>query len=169
MGKRIKYFKSNYEYIKGFIITLIFFIGVTWILIDGLLSTEEELKELFGNQKLIGDASQRGAQIIEMILINRFGKIGLMLVPILGLLGITHILVKDAREYKRFRKRTKLFKEGYVKDMIDDYVPRNIFLRIIDLFRRKETFKIKRKGFSFKERKKIKNDKLYKKMYGKKE
>jgi hypothetical protein len=155
-------FKRKSQYFSHFILYLIWLSGGIWILVWGLKTPERELIDFFSNQELSGSSSQRGAQIIEQILANKFGKLGLLSVPVFGILGILYLFIKDLKEYMRYIHKNKLFKAGLVDNLDDDIRQKSIIKSIRDTF----SIKKNKKKYAKKNIKKMKKDQLYKELYG---
>ena len=122
-----KKFKSKKTYIIHFII---YIIGITfgiWILFFLINLTEQEVIDIFLSQELIGSAKQRGAQALQRFIIYNFGKRGLLLIMSLIVIGIFYEMLKEFAEYLRFIKKTKLFKQGLVNNLDDDFPRQNVF------------------------------------------
>ncbi len=84
-------------------------------------SGEQELIDRFGDQELIGSSNQRGAQAIQMLIVNTWGKAGMVGFAGLFVWGAIHYLIKEIKEFKRFLKKDKLYNQGLVFDLYDDY------------------------------------------------
>ncbi len=137
MSKKQKNFKHPRAYWCEIVIGVVFltlFIDTT---IWGLNKTEAELIEMFGNQELRGGAKQIRAIVIERFLANKWGKTGIMAVPVIGILGSIYFLYKEIFAYVRYIKKSRLFKLGLVSDLYDDYQPTPILKRIKNLFTKK--------------------------------
>lgn len=137
-----KRFKEPSSYYKNFILYILFMGFMLWIGIHlGFFSTEEEIYNHTLNRKLIGDAHQRFAISIEKFLVQNYGKVGIMLVPILGFLSGLYFLGKEVAEYIRYKRKCKLYHEGIIKniyDIYDDHVPLLSWHRIKTFFKKKE-------------------------------
>ena len=129
-----KKFKSNSTYIVRFAIYIIGIIAFSWVLIRLFNATEQELVQRYSEQELIGGASQRGSKALQRFLINKFGKEGLIAIPLLVIIGVVYELLKELSEYFRFLKKSKLFRQGIVNNLDDDYESVSIFKRIRNLF-----------------------------------
>ncbi len=84
-------------------------------------TSEADLIKEFGDQKLIGSSGQRGAQAIQMFVVNNFGKSGMIGMAIIFVIGSVYFLIKKIKEFKRFLKKDKLYNQGLVFDLYDDY------------------------------------------------
>ncbi len=89
---------------------------------------------MFGEQELIGGSNQRGAQAIQMLIVNTWGKAGMIGFAGLFIWGAIHYLIKEIKEFKRFLKKDKLYNQGLVFDLYDDYKPTPMLKRIKNLF-----------------------------------
>ena len=93
-----KRYKRPSDYYWGFfwgIVVLIMSVSLSiWI---GSL-TEEEVYEIFANQRLIGSAGQRSGILFQQRLAITFGKTGIMLIPIGGILGSIHYFMGEYSE-----------------------------------------------------------------------
>jgi hypothetical protein len=132
--KGYKKFKSNSTYITRFAIYIIGVIAFSWVLIRLVNATEQELIQRYSEQELIGGASQRGAKALQRFLINKFGKEGLVAVPLLVIIGVVYELFKELSEYSRFVKKSRLFRRGIVNNLDDDYETVSIFKRLRNIF-----------------------------------
>lgn len=133
-----KNFKQPREYWFNFIILGVFLLGAIWIFLLLLGDSEEMIVEIFGNQKLTGSSSHRGVIGIERFLANRFGKAGIMAVPVVAMLIGMVKLRKEILEYVRYARKNRLYKQGLVSDLYDDYKPLPFFKALTSFFKRKE-------------------------------
>ncbi len=125
--------------------------------------SEQELVQRFGDQELIGSSNQRGAQAIQMLIVNNFGKEGVVFSALLFLLGALHYLIKEIKEFKRFLKKDKLYNQGLVFDLYDDY-KRPSIIQSVKKFFSKASKPTKRSYPSEKEmEEKLMKNKYYKK------
>lgn len=162
--KRVFKRKSTYFYL------LIFRLGVialtvwwfSWV--SGF--REEELIKIFGYQDLIGSSGQRGSQAIQMLIVNIWGKKGIVVLASIFVLGALYYLIKEIREFRRFLRKDRLYKQGLVNNLYDDNPPPGFFKLIYLLFTRKKEAKTSRIKIDKKKIEKLKEDKLYKKLYG---
>lgn len=149
MGKiEKKRFKEPSRYYWRFFLGIVFTVTMIWVSVyDGFFMTEEELYEQITNRQLIGNSRQRFAITLQKFLIINFGKPGFMLISIGGTLGGIFYLWSHIAEYRRYKKKCRLYHEGLIKnfyDIYDDYVPLMSWRRIKKLFSRKEkTYKKK--------------------------
>ena len=67
-------------------------------------TSEELLFEMFADQKLIGNASQRSGQMTQMYIINTYGKTGLIIFIAIGTLVCIYQFHKNLKGYLRYRK-----------------------------------------------------------------
>lgn len=134
--------KKNFKQPKEYWFSIFCFVSLVaaaiWFfyLFSGV--SEERIVEIFGNQKLTGSSSHRGVIGIERFLANRFGKAGIMAVPVVAMLiGIVK-LRKEILEYVRYARKNRLYKQGLVSDLYDDYKPLPFFKALTSFFKRKE-------------------------------
>ena len=134
MKKGKNKFKSSSIYITRLIVYVIGVFAFSWLLFRLLNSTEQELINRYSDQELIGGASQRGSKSLQRFLVNRFGKEGLIAIPLLVLIGVVYELFKEFAEYNRYLRKSKLFKRGLVSNMDDDQESVSIIRRIKNLY-----------------------------------
>lgn len=133
-----KNFKQPKEYCFNFFILGVFIIATIWVFWTLLGDSEENIIEMFGKRELIGSSSHRGIIGIERLLANRCGKAGIMAVPVIAMLiGIVK-LRKEILEYVRYTRKNRLYKQGIVTDLYDDYKPLSLFKQLISFFKRKK-------------------------------
>ncbi len=126
-------------------------------------SGEQELIDRFGDQELIGSSNQRGAQAIQMLIVNTWGKAGMVGFAGLFVWGAIHYLIKEIKEFKRFLKKDKLYNQGLVFDLYDDY-KRPFIIQSVKKFFSKAPKPTKRSYPSEKEmEEKLMKNKYYKK------
>ena len=140
MEKKSKHFKSRKEMISDlFFYGLLFCIGIIF-LINILLQSETNLIEQWGKQTLDGSSGQRFAQVIEMFIINKFGKRGFFVFFLLiELFLVTKCLIPTISTFRRFKKREREIREGLraPDDYVDDYVRVPLWRKIANLFTKK--------------------------------
>jgi hypothetical protein len=165
--RRIFKLKSKYyEYlILRFLILGVF----SWLFVKTIMYSEIELYGMFANQKLIGIAKQRGAILLEKFIVRNWGKQGMVIAAGLILSGALYFFFKEFFEFRRFLKKEKLFKQGLVDNMYDDYKPRSIFQLIKWVFSKKERNTRQKYKDIDKLQKDLEKDGLYQKLYGKKD
>ncbi|MFW5983572.1 MAG: hypothetical protein ACOCQ4_03665 [bacterium] len=151
-------FKSNSTYITRLIIYIIGIAVFGWLLYRLINSTEHELIQRYSEQELIGGASQKGAKSLQRFLINKFGKEGLIAVPLLVIIGVVYELLKEFGEYNRYLRKSKLFRRGLVSNLDDDYEPVSIFKRVRNIFGSKS----KKNPSNKKMRKELRKNKYFK-------
>ncbi|MFW6247398.1 MAG: hypothetical protein ACOC22_04495 [bacterium] len=134
-----KHFKTKSQYHTYFFLNLVGFAGTIWMFFWMINSSEQELINIFSNQELSGSSGQKGAQAFEQFLVNKWGKEGLLAVPIVGIIGILYISYKEIFEYIRFLRKDKLFRQGLVDNMYDDYQPKGVIRTIKSFFARNRT------------------------------
>jgi len=163
-GKK-KVFKRKIDYYKDLTFKIIFFSINLWLIYRIGSKSEIELIRQYGVQELMGSSGQRSAQAIEMVLINTWGKAGLLGFLFIFLSGVLYSMVKEILEYRRFLKKDRLYNMGLVNNLYDDYQPKSIIQILKGLFRKKQKVRKKQYTSSKKMRQRLQNDKLYNKMY----
>jgi hypothetical protein len=158
----VKKFKSKKQYYIHLLFDLIGLSIAIWLISWIITTNEQELISYFSNQELSGSSSQRGAQIIEQILAEKWGKTGLISIPLLVSCGILYELIREIREYIRYINKEKLYKAGLVDNLDDDIRQKSIIKSIRDIF----SIKKNKKKYAKKNIKKMKKDQLYKELYG---
>ena len=128
--------------------------GGGWVIVISCISiycafflTDEELLMLFIDRELIGSAGQRLGILIQKLIALRFGIPGIMIFMFGGTLGSICYLWSKITEYKRYKKKCRLYHEGLITnfyDIYDDHVPLLSWRRLKTMFTRKEK-KIKKK------------------------
>lgn len=156
-----KKFKSNKTYITYCVIYIIGVSLISWVLIRLINSTEQELIVRYSKQELIGGAKQRSAQALQSLLVNKLGKSGLVAIPIIGLFFLIYEMLKEFAEYLRFIKKSKLFKQGLVNNLDDDFPRQNVFKFLYRKIVKEKSYKKANKE----KIEEMKNSKLYKRMY----
>lgn len=137
MLQKKKLFKQKKDYCYSLMLkTLAFFVTI-WLFEWIFFSSEQFLLDHFGSQELIGSSGQREAQVLEMLVVNNFGKSGMVIMTGVLVLGTLYYLIKEFREFKRFLKRDKLYKQGLVNNFEDNYMPVTLFQAIRNLFKPK--------------------------------
>jgi len=136
MGK-IKVFKRKSNYIYDLLFRLgVLSLTIWWFSwLNGY--AEQELLEIFGEQDLIGSSGQRGAQVIQMLIVNKLGKLGMTSLATVFVIGALLLFINEFREFIRFLKKDKLYKQGLVNNLEDDYVPVSFFQAIRNFFQPK--------------------------------
>jgi len=134
----MNYFKNKTTYFINLTILATILSLSIWLFIQTLFFTEAEIIEMFAEQDLIGASSQRGAQSIEMFVAKFFGKIGFLVISGLAILAFTYLFSKELQALIRFLRKGKLFKDGDVNNMYDDYVPSSFLQFIRNLFKHKK-------------------------------
>lgn len=160
MSKKV--FKRKPVYIYWLVFRL-FVVALTlwwWFWINSY--TEKELVNIFGKQELIGGSGQRGAQVIQMFIVNNFGRPGMVVLASIFVLGALYYFIKELYEFKRFLRKDKLYNQGLVNNLEDDYEPKSIIQLLKNLFKPKP--KILTKKYPSKKQilKTLKNNKYYK-------
>jgi hypothetical protein len=167
--KKEKYFKERSTYYTHFFIYTGWLVLVCWTFNFFFGFTENEISKSFINQELIGSSSQRMSGAIQEILARKFGKKGILGLTFVGILIGIYAFYKDIFEFRRFLKKEKLFKQGLVDNMYDDYKPRSIFQLIKWVFSKKERNTRQKYKDINKLQKDLEKDGLYQKLYGKKD
>jgi len=161
--KKRKIFKRRFIYIQLLLLRVFVFLLSIWFFFQICRYNEQELIEMFGEQELIGSSNQRGAQAIQMLIINTWGKTGIIVCALLFISGALHYLIKEMKEFKRFLRKDKLYNQGLVFDLYDDYQPVPMLKWIKNLFLEKSKGR-KRSYRSEKEMQEgLMNNKYYKK------
>ena len=132
-------FKNRTTYYGEFICWLLILIVFVAVVIDTLISSEQEFVERILNRELIGDAHQRGNILIEKFLVSNFGKAGIQVVAAIGILLISNKIYNIISAYRRLLFREKLIREGLraPDDYVDDYVRVPLWKKAINLFTKK--------------------------------
>ena len=153
-----KKYKKPSDYYWGFLGGIVVFIMTISLSIWIGFLTEEEVYEIFVNQGLIGTSGQRSGILLQQTLASRFGKIGIMLIPIGGVLGSIHHLWGQIARYRRYKHKRRLFREGIIENVYDiyedDYIPLLSWRRMKTLFGKNEKSEKKQKYPSKRELKK---------------
>lgn len=132
-----KKFKPNSIYMYHLLIYIVGFILSLYTFIRFINSTEQELVDIFLRQELTGSAKQRGAQAIERIIVYYLGKEGIVAVPFIGVIVLLNKFIKELLEYLRFLKKNKLFRQGLVNNLDNDYIPTPFLKRLKNIFKAK--------------------------------
>jgi hypothetical protein len=136
-----KYFRANTEYYFRMIVFAFAITGSMFLFFWLLSTNEEDLVDIFGQQESSGNSSHRGVQAIEMILVKCFGKFGVVTIPILAIIEFSYFLIKEVFEFSRFLKKDKLYKQGLVNNLEDDYIPVSFFQAIRNVLKPMKTTK----------------------------
>ncbi|MDR3285934.1 MAG: hypothetical protein LBT27_00650, partial [Prevotellaceae bacterium] len=152
--KKKKQFKLPRSYYSEFILFILLIFMGTFIFWFIAQMDEEELYEDFANPKLRGTSKNRFSQVITMITIRVFGKTGmLVLAGILIILFLT-LLIKEIKEFRRYKNKCRLYHERIIKDIsdiYDDYEPKGLIKSIKNLFS-----KTKKKQYKYPTKKELK-------------
>jgi hypothetical protein len=162
-------FKWKSAYYRNLIGLSVFVIAFTWLFVNTIMLTEEQIFDLFMNRGLIGRARQRMAIGIEKFIVRNWGKNGLVITNMVITAGAYYIFLKEFFEFRRFLKKEKLFKQGLVDNMYDDHKPQSIFQLIKWVFSKKERNTRQKYKDIDKLQKDLEKDGLYQKLYGKKD
>lgn len=165
MEKR-KVFKQRNKYYYSFILRCILLLqiicGLYWV----VEFTEYEAYDFFVQRDLIGGSGQRTAVLIQKLIVKNWGRTGMIIFISIILFFALYYFVKEILEFRRFLKKDRLYKHGLVHDLYDDYEPKSLLQIAKSLFK-KQTYKRRVKYPKSRDIKnKLKNDKLYQKMYG---
>lgn len=160
--KNKRHFKSQSSYLWSIILDVIWIAGCTLTIFYFAGFSEAEMKEEFLNQELVGSSSQRGAQGIQMFLVKYFGKKGIIAVLAIPVVTLSFSLVRELEEFIRYRKRLRLFRNGYNVDFVNEKGKLNL-LELLRMFKIKDASS-KTKSTK-KQQKEIKKSKLYKQLY----
>jgi len=137
-----KRFKEPSYYYKYFIFFVIIIAACTWFLIFyGFFQTEQDIYERWAYRKLTGTSRMRSEQSLVSFFAREFGKTGFMFLFITCKLAIICYFIEIIAEYRRYKKKCRLFHEGLIEniyDIYDDHVPLLSWRRIKMLFAKKE-------------------------------
>ena len=107
----------------------------------GLFLSELDLHEMYADREISGYSRIRVAQTLERFFLIKFGKQGFMFLGIACNLVFIFHFWEIIAEYRRYKKKCRLFHEGLIEnfyDIYDDHVPLLSWHRIKMLFSRKE-------------------------------
>jgi hypothetical protein len=137
-----KSFKEPRRYYIYYFWVGILAIWETFALIHStFFESEEEFVNHFINRKLAGNSGQRWIILMERQIAKYFGKPGLLMIPIGGIIGCAVGLYLKIAEHRRYLHKMKLYHEGIIKnifDIYDDYERKSLFQWIRDLFRKRD-------------------------------
>ena len=137
-----KRFKEPSEYYLRFFLGTIAILGCIFTSIHfGFFFTEQELFEIYVNEKPTGTSKMRAADSIIFFFLFKFGKTGYMFLLIWNFFLILCYLYNRISEYRRYKKKCRLFHEGLIEnfyDIYDDHVPLLSWRRFKMLFSKKE-------------------------------
>ncbi len=133
-NKKQKNFKHLGAYYSEILIVTIFLFSMIWLFFSLRNETQQDIVERIVNQELIGGSRQMQAIVIKRLLVNTWGKAGIMAVPVIGILGSSCFLYKEVFAYIRYIRKSRLYKKGLVFDLYDDYKPTPMLKRIKNLF-----------------------------------
>lgn len=150
-----KVFKENHVYYINIIIKIIGIIAAIWLIIWLQCKSQQEIIELFSEQKLIGTGRQRGSRALQSFLVNKWGKTGILSIPIIGFILLLKSTANIIFEYIRYINKMKLYKRGLVNNLDDDYQSVNLFISIKNIIVSKFTKKQKKNYPSKKNMKRI--------------
>ena len=153
------YYSHLFIYVCGFLLSL-------GLLIVDIFIDEEVLLAHIKEREISGHAQRMRAIIIQKLIAHYLGKPGLMAIPIIALLGFSIALYYKAYELVRYYHKNRLYVNGLVNNLDDDNPPPNFFKHIYLFLARKRKDKPPKMKLNKKEVEKLKQDKLYKKLYG---
>lgn len=110
-----------------------------YIIIDTIVSSEEELIASIMDRELIGGSGQRGAIALQQFVVSNFGKKGfLIFIGLCELLMLSELLPRISA-YRRFKEREREIREGLraPDDYVDDYERAPLWRKIVNLFTKK--------------------------------
>ncbi|HTO15344.1 MAG TPA: hypothetical protein VLZ83_06220 [Edaphocola sp.] len=153
------YYTHLFIYVCGFLLSL-------GALIFEMFIDEEILLTHIKERVISGNAQHMRAIIIQKLIAHYLGKSGLMAISIIALLGFGIALYYKVYELIRYYRKNKLYVNGLVNNLDDDNPPPNFFKHIYLLLKRKKEVKQPKMRLDKKEIEKLKQNKLYKKIYG---
>ncbi len=106
-------------YIVDLILITVYLIAAIWLLNSVITTPEKKVIEIYGHEELVERGSSEDTQGIRVWVVNKFGKEGLILLLTSCLMIIIYSGIESIFEYRRFLRKTKLFKQGLVQDMYD--------------------------------------------------
>ncbi len=139
MEKEIKRFKSQKEQLFELLLFSTMCLFGLYIIIDTIVSSEENLIASIMNWQLIGRSGQRGAIALQQFVISNFGKKGFLIFITLCEFVVLSELLPRISTYRRFKKREREIREGLraPDDYVDDYVRVPLWRKIANLFTKK--------------------------------
>ena len=138
--KKKRFKEPSDYYLRFFLGTLAIIGGVFFSIYDGIFVTEQELFETW-DKKIPGTSRARAAESIIKFFLFKFGKTGFMFLLIGNTFLILCYLFNRIAEYRRYKKKCRLFHEGLIEnfyDIYDDHVPLLSWRRLKMFFTRKE-------------------------------
>ena len=117
------------------------------------------------DEAITGHARQMRDSAILKVIVHYFGIFGLITISIIALLGFSIALYYKVYELVRYYHKNRLYVNGLVNNLDDDNPPPNFFKHIYLLLTRKRKDKLRKMKLNKKEIEKLKQDKLYKKLY----
>lgn len=153
------YYTHVFLYLCGFMMAL------TLLILD-IFIEEEVLLANIKEREISGNAQHMRAIIIQKLIAHYLGKPGLMAIPIIALLSFSIALYYKIHELVRYYHKNRQYINGLVDNLDDDNPPPNFIKHIYSLLRHKKKDKSAIKKPNKKEIEKLKQDKLYKKLYG---
>src|SRR5690554_2103482 len=149
------------------VLLYIFGIGLSLGLCIYLFSPEGEILALtIKNEEISGHARQIRDSAILKVIVYYFGVSGLITISAIALLGFSIALYYKVYELIRYYRKNRLYVNGLVNNLDDDNPSPNFFKHIYLLFTRKRKDKASKVLLDKKEIEKLKQNKLYKKLYG---
>ena len=140
MKKDNKRFKSKREQLFELLFLSTMCLFGLYIIIDTIVSSEEELIASIMDRELIGSSGQRGAIALQQFVVSNFGKKSfLIFIGLCELLMLSELLPRISA-YRRFKKREREIREGLraPDDYVDDYVRVPLWRKIANLFTKKQ-------------------------------
>jgi hypothetical protein len=102
---------------------------------------EAELYELIMNRESYGTRKGRTARAMQAIVIQYFGKEGLIIFFVIMRILVLSMLMGTINEYRRYRQKCRMFSEGLIEnfyDIYDDHRPTPLWRKLLKLFHKKE-------------------------------
>lgn len=139
MEKKIKRFKSKREQLFELLFLSTMCLFGLYIIINTIVSSEENLIASIMDRELIGGSGQRGAIALQQFVISNFGKKGFLIFIALYEFVVLSELLPRISTYRRFKKREREIREGLraPDDYVDDYVRVPLWRKIANLFTKK--------------------------------
>ncbi|ASB50164.1 hypothetical protein [Alkalitalea saponilacus] len=153
------YFTHLFIYGCGFLLSL-------GLLIFDMFIDEEVLLAHIKEGEISGHAGQMRDAIIVKLIAHYLGKPGLMAIPIIAIFGFSICIYYKVYELVRYYRKNRLYVNGLVNNLDDDNPPPNFFKHIYLFLTRKKKDKPPKMKLNKREVEKLKQDKLYKKLYG---
>ena len=138
-----KRFKEPSAYYRIFLFYAIVVVALIWAFIYFVFFlTEADIYEMFAEQKIFGTNRGRYARALQSHIVREYGKLGLLILLSICLSSINIYFCSQIAEYRRYKKKCRLYHEGLIEnfyDIYDDHVSYLLPWRIVKmLFSRKE-------------------------------